>query len=512
MSDNSHNSKRIAKNTLLLYIRMLCTLFISLYTSRIVLNALGVEDYGIYNVVGGVVGMFSIISGSLSAAISRYITYELGKNNLFALKKVFSTAITIQLILSSIILILAEIVGIWFINNKMNIPANRIFAANWVFQLSVLTFIINLVSVPYNAAIIAHEKMSAFAYISIFDVSAKLLIAYLLLISSIDRLITYALLTALVSIVLRLIYGFYCKRNFGECSYNFILDKNLLKKMFGFASWNFIGSCSAILRDQGGNIVINLFCGPTVNAARSIAYQVNSAVSGFVSNFMTAVNPQITKSYASGEHQYMMTLIFQGARFSFYILLLFSIPIIVNTEYILSLWLSIVPEHTVNFIQLVLVFTLSESLSNPLITAMLATGKIRNYQIVIGGLQILNLPISYLLLKYNCLPETIFIVAICISQACLMARLYMLRNMIGIKAKDFLKKVYFNVIRVAFLASSIPIIVSLFLNDKFKAFVLTSSLSITFTIISVLYIGCNKYERSLIFRSIKQLKNKIIPK
>lgn len=510
MENTSANNKRIAKNTLLLYFRMLLTMAVSLYTSRVVLSTLGVEDYGIYNVVGGVVAMFSVISGSLAAAISRFITYELGKGDKKALEKIFSSAVTIQLTLGIIILILAEAIGVWFLNAKMNIPESRMYAANWVFQLSIITFIINLISVPYNAAIIAHERMSAFAYISILEVSAKLLIVYLLLLSPIDRLIFYAILMTSVALIIRFVYGYYCKRHFEECSYHFIFDATLLKRMFGFAGWNFIGSCSAILRDQGGNIVINLFCGPAVNAARGIAYQVNSAVNGFVSNFMVALNPQITKSYASGDREYMMTLIYQGARLSFYILLMLSLPVIINVDYILELWLKTVPEHTSTFIQLVLIFTMSEAISNPLITAMLATGNIRNYQIVVGGLQMLNLPISYILFKNGCIPETVLIVAICISQCCLVARLYMLRGMIGLSSKKFLNKVYFNVILVSIISSILPILMSYIVPENFINFIFICTLSLLSTSLTILYIGCNSKERQLVFKKTRQFKNKII--
>lgn len=424
MLNSSENSKRIVKNTVVLYFRMLFMMGISFYTSRIVLNALGVEDFGIYNVVGGIVAMFSVLSGSLSAAISRFITYELGKDNLLNLKKIFSSAVTIQLGIGLFILILAETIGVWFLNREMNIPTDRMLAANWVFQLSIITFIINLVSVPYNAVIIAHEKMSAFAYISIFEALGKLVIAFLIVVSPIDNLIFYAALMCVVALIIRIIYGYYCQYCFEECRYSFIFDKTYLKQMFKFAGWNFIGASSAVLRDQGGNIIINIFCGPAVNAARGIAFQVNNAVQGFVTNFMIALNPQITKSYASGNQKYMMSLIYQGGRFSYYMLLLFSLPILVNTHYVLALWLKIVPDHTVLFVRLILIFALSESISNPLVTAMLATGRIKNYQIVVGGLQMMNLPISYLLLRIGCIPESVIWVAIGISQCCLVGRLY----------------------------------------------------------------------------------------
>ena len=488
---------------------MLLTMAISLYTSRVVLHVLGVEDFGIYNVVGGVVAMFSVISGSLSAAISRFITYELGKGDKEKLVRIFSSSVTIQLGLGLVIIILAEVIGVWFLNEKMSIPENRMYAANWVFQLSILTFVINLISVPYNAAIIAHEKMSAFAYISILEVVAKLIIVYMLLLSPIDKLIFYAILMASVALIIRFVYGFYCKRNFEECTYHFILDKELLKKMFGFAGWNFIGASSAVLRDQGGNIVINLFCGPTVNAARGIAYQVNNAISGFVNNFMTALNPQITKSYAVGDKEYMMTLIYQGARLSFYILLILSLPVIVNAHYILTLWLKIVPEHTTLFVQLVLIFAMSESISNPLITAMLATGKIRNYQIIVGGLQMMNLPISYVLLRYGCIPETVLIVAICISQCCLAARLYMLRGMIGLSVREYLSKVYFNVLAVTVLSAVIPCILSYYLSETLLNFIIICVVSVICTFTVIYFVGCNRKERQFILSKVTAIKDKL---
>lgn len=510
MTNTNQNSKRMAKNTLLLYVRMLFMMAVSLYTSRVVLQTLGVEDFGIYNVVGGVVAMFSVISGSLSAAISRFITYELGKGNKDKLTKIFSSSVTIQLVLGLIILILAEAIGVWFLNAKMTIPTDRMYAANWVFRLSILTFIINLISVPYNAAIIAHEKMSAFAYISILEVVAKLVIVYMLLWSPFDKLIFYAILMASVALIIRFVYGYYCKRHFEECTYHFIFDKELLKKMFSFAGWNFIGAASSVLRDQGGNIVINLFCGPAVNAARGIAYQVNTAIHGFVSNFMIALNPQITKSYAAGDKEYMMTLIYQGARLSFYILLVLSLPVIINAHYILTLWLKIVPEHTTLFVQLVLIFAMSESISNPLITAMLATGNIRNYQIIVGGLQMMNLPLSYILLRNGCIPETVFIVAICISQSCLIARLYMLKSMICLSIKNYLRKVYFNVIIVSVISTLLSYIITNILNKTFINFILSSIICILLTLMSIFYVGCNNYERKFILSCIRLTLNKII--
>lgn len=509
---SSDNNKRIAKNTLLLYFRMLFMMVVSLYTSRVILNALGVEDFGIYNVVGGVVAMFTVISGSLSAAISRFITYELGKGDQSKLNRIFSASVTIQLLLSLIIVVLIESVGVWFLNAKMTIPEDRMAAANWVLQFSIITFVINLISVPYNAAIIAHEKMSAFAYISILEAVCKLAIAFLILVSPIDKLIFYAILMCAVSIIVRLTYGHYCKKHFAECNYHFHWDKEILKKMFGFAGWNFIGASSAVLRDQGVNIVINIFCGPAVNAARGISSQVNSAIMGFVNNFTTALNPQITKSYASGDHKYMMTLIFQGARLSFYILLLLSLPVILNAHYILKLWLSNVPEHTELFVQLILICAMGESLSNTMVTAMLATGNIRNYQIVVGGLQMMNLPISYICLRLGFMPESVLIVAIVVSQCCLAARLYMLRGMIGLSSIQYMKKVYLNVIVVTLLSLAVPVLLSKYMEETFFSFVVLSLVSIVCTLIVEFYVGCNGKEREFVVDKVKGLKNKILKK
>lgn len=506
--DNSANSKRIAKNTLLLYVRMLFLMLISLYTSRVILNALGVEDYGIYNVVGGVVTMFSVLSGSLNAAISRFITFELGTGNIERLKKVFSSSVTIQAIIALVIIVLAETVGLWFLNEKMVIPDNRMAAANWCYQFSIITFSINLIAVPFTASIIAHEKMSAFAYISILEALGKLVIAWCIVVNPIDKLIFFALMVAIVVCSISLLYAWYCIKHFKECVYHFYYDHDLLKQMFGFAGWNFIGASSAILRDQGGNIILNLFFGPTVNAARAISVKVSTVINSFVQNFMVALNPQITKSYACRDYDYMFKLIFQGARLSYYILLMLCLPVILNTHYILVVWLKLVPEHTVLFVQLILVFAMCESISHPLITVMLATGNIKNYQIVVGGLQMMNLPIAYLCLYFGAMPESIVLVAIVISQCCLAARLFMLRKMIGLQVGQYLRKVYFNVLSVTLVALILPALFHQYLLESFFTFLILSVLSILSTLMSCLYVGSTNEERMLVYVKAKQVISK----
>lgn len=509
MPETISNNKRIAKNTLLLYFRMLLLMVISLYTSRVILNALGVEDYGIYNVVGGVVTMFSMLSGSLTAAIQRFLNFELGTGNIEKLKKIFSSAITIQIGLVVIIVILAETLGLWFMNTKLVIPEDRIVAANWCYQFSILTFAVNLINVPYNAAIISHEKMSAFAYISILEALVKLLIAWTIVITHADRLIYFGGMLCFLAVILRIIYGWYCKKNFTECTYHFICDFQLLKQMFGFAGWNFIGVSSFVLRDQGGNIIINLFFGPSVNAARAIAVKVNAVITGFVQNFMTALNPQITKSYANGEHDYMFKLIFQGARLSYYILLLLCLPLILNTHFILVIWLKLVPEHTDLFVQLTLIFTMCESISNPLITAMLATGRIRNYQIAVGGIQMMNLPLAYLCLKLGAAPESVLYVAILLSLCCLATRLWMLRGMIALKVGSYVREVFLNVIIVTILSAIVPSLICHYLEESIFKFVSVSVVAVLCTIIVVLFVGCAKNERQFVVRQVRKIPQKL---
>lgn len=506
--DNAVNNKRIARNTLLLYFRMLLIMAVSLYTSRVVLATLGIEDFGIYNVIGGVVAMFAIISSTLSAAVSRFITVELGRNDFEQLKKVFSASVTIHIFLAIIIFFIAEIGGIWFIHNKLVIPHERLNAAFWVFQCSVLTFIVNLLSVPYNATIVAHERMDAFAYVSIIEVLLKLFLVYILALFSFDKLIMYGFLLMLLAIIIRLIYGYYCKKHFEECAYHYFWDKCLFKEIMAFASWNFIGASSGILRTQGINVLLNLFGGPVVNAARGISAQVHAAIQSFVTNFMTALNPQITKSYVSGDHVYMMKLIERGARFSFYLFFLLSLPIVIETNRILSIWLVEVPDHTVNFVRLVLIFAMIETLSGTLITTMLATGKIKNYQIVVGGLQLMNFPISYFLLKIGLFPEITVVVAIFFSVCCLMARLLMLRNMIGLDVVSFTRQVLLNVFFVGLVSSIFPIAVYLNLSDGWMRFMYVVTLSLFSSSLVIFFIGCNKGERVFILEKIMFILNK----
>lgn len=488
---------RIAKNTLMLYIRMFITMGIGLYTGRVILDALGVEDFGIYNVVAGVVGMFSLLTGSLSSAISRFITFEIGSGNVERLRRVFSTSIVIQIVLAVLIAILVESVGLWFLNNKLVIPPDRMYAARWVLHISTLTCVIGLLKVPYNATIIAHERMSLFAILTVVESISKLAVAYFIMISPIDRLIFYAILTGGVSLVISGLYFVYGRVHFQECrNIKLRYHKSIFREMFSFAGWNFIGSSSAVLRDQGINILLNLFWGATVNAARGVSMQVVNAITQFSSNFMIALTPQITKSYASGDMDYMMRLVFRGSRFSFYLLLILSLPIFLNTSYILNLWLKEVPEYTVLFIQLTIVYCLIETLSRTLITSMAATGKIRNYQIIVGGVGgLLNFPLAYLVLWLGARPEMVVVTIIFASLVCLGLRLYLLRGMIGLSAKKFLRDVVLNVIKVTALSLFVPFVLDSYLDEGMLSLVLTTMICVVTTGLAVYFVGCDRYER-----------------
>ena len=512
MDELSANTRRIAKNTLLLYVRMLFGMLVALYTSRVVLNTLGVEDYGIYNVVGGFVAMFSLISSSLSSAVSRFLTFELGKGNMERLKYVFSTSLLIHIALAGIIFILAETAGVWFLNTQMTIPTARLHAANWVFQASVLSFMSGLFSVPYNASIVSHERMSAFAYIGILDVLLRLFIVLFITYISwnFDRLIVYSLLLAAVSIVLQCIYILYCRKNFAECRLRICFDRSCWVEMSSFAGWNFIGGTASLLKTQGVNVLLNLFVGPVLNAARGIAGSVNTVVCSFANNFMTALRPQITKSYASGNYSYMMSLVERGARFSFYTIFILTLPVLFETDFILTLWLKQYPEHTVNFIRLVLLASLCDVLSNTLITLQAATGKIRNYQLAVGGMLIMNFPLSYLCLKFGFPPESTLVVALFVSVCCLVLRLSFLRFVVGFSIKRYLKNVCANVLLVSLTATIIPVSVYFQMQEGWERFIIVSLTCILSVGITVYLIGCTVSERQFILSRITAIKIKIV--
>ncbi len=502
---NSQDNKRIAKNTLMLYFRMLFTMSVSLYTSRIVLNTLGVSDYGIYNVVGGVITMFTFLNGAMASATQRYLNFGLAKNDLNWTKSIFRTAMQIHIMIALVILLLAETVGLWFVMNKLVIPADRITAAMWVYQFSVITCMVSIISLPYNADIIAHERMNAFAYISIMDVTIKLLLVYLIQIVETDKLILYALFFLFVQLLDQAIYNFYCKHHFPEVNFSFKYNKVLFKEMSSFAGWSLWGNIAGILFTQGVNILLNIFFGPTVNAARGVAVQVQSVISGFVVNIQMALNPQITKSYAKADLNRMHSLMFASSKFCFFMLFLIVLPLSIEAKDVLTFWLKIVPDHTVWFLRLIIFVMLTETLANPYIIANQATGKVKIYQAVCGGLLLLIVPIAYLVLKLGGSPESVFIVHGCIAIVTQIARVYLMRNLINISIGLYLRKIILPILSVALLSPILPIIVHNNVDDGLLHFLIVCLISIVSVILSSYYLGLSALERTVVQNKVASL-------
>ena len=509
MSDNSANNKQIAKNTLYLYIRTILILIVTLYTSRVVLNTLGIEDFGIYNAVGGVVSMFAVISGALSNAISRYITYEIGKGDKKKLKIVFCTSVNIQIVIALIILVFCEAVGLWFLNSKMSIPEDRLIAANWVLHCSLLTFVINLISVPYNACIIAHEHMNTYAYISIFDAMLKLSVAYLLIISPVDKLIVYSVLLFVAALSVRLLYGVYCGRHFEECKYKPIYDKGLFKEMIGFAGWNFFGNAASVLNTQGINILINIFFGVVANSARGISSQVEAAVYQFVVTFTTAVNPQITKSYAQGDKQRMFYLVCKGAKFSYLLLLFFSIPIIFEVDKILEIWLGLVPDGTALFVRLSLIGTMVTVLGNTGYTACMATGKIKTYSIWITLVGSMVFFLTLLVYQLGASVEATYIVYIGVYMVLQVVRLIIMKTLLCFPISLFMKEVIAPIIVVTIIVITIPFIITLIYEASLLRIIYTFVVTTVWTTLCVVIFGFTEGERAAVINKVKLIINKI---
>lgn len=424
------NNKRIAHNTALLYFRMLFLMFLGLYTSRIVLQALGISDYGLYSLVGGFVSMLAYLNSVFVSATQRFISYAIGKGDPKELHDVFCTSITVHYILAGIILVIAETFGLWFINNHLNIEPDRIIAANWIYQSSVCLLMVNIISIPYNACIIAHEHMKTFAYVSIFEGIAKVLNVYLLLVLPFDKLIQYAVYSLLIGIIVRTIYVYYCKRHFEECHYSFHIDKPLFKRMANYAGWTAVGTLGFTFKDQTLNIVLNLFYNTAVNAARGIAVSVSGMINQFASNFFLAVTPQITKRYAKGDIEGTQKLVYTSAKFAFFMLGLLTIPLCLNLQYLLELWLGVVPEYTYEFIIVILISTLIASFANPVTNAIQATGNIRNFQIGICLIFIMEIPIAYILLKNGASPYIALCPAIATQFFGILFRFYLLRKQV----------------------------------------------------------------------------------
>lgn len=503
MNQNTSGNKRIAKNTVYLYFRTILIMGVTLFTSRVILRTLGITDYGIYNAVGGLVAMFSMISGALTNAISRYITYELGKNSLSKLNLTFCTSVNIQLVISSIVLLLCEIVGVWFLNYKMNIPTDRMVAANWVLQCSLLTFVINLISVPYNACIIAHENMQVYAYISIFDAMLKLSIAYLLIISPIDKLVVYSVLLVAVSLIIRVFYGVYCSKHYPETKFSLIYDKRIFREMLGFAGWNFFTNTTSILNSQGVNLLINVFWGVALNTAVGIATQIQAAISQFVNSFTTALNPQITMSYAQNDFARMHSLVCKGAKFSYFLLLLFALPIIAETPAILNLWLGQVPVYTIIFVRLAIISSMVNILGNTPYTACMATGKIKKYAIWVTTVGSLSFFLTIPAYKVGLPPETSYLLYIIIYILVLFVKLRLMKQMLSLRVQEFVTSVLLRIIPVTIISFAIIIIFVTHTECSLFRMFSTICLSIAIWSLSVYFIGLTGVERHLITNKIQ---------
>ena len=494
MSDTSN--QRIAKNTFFLYLRSIFLLGISLYTSRVILQILGVEDYGIYQLVGGVVAMFSMLSGSLASASQRFITFSLGKDDITGQKRVFSTCVTLHIVLGIIVVAILEALGIWFLENKLVIPPERLDTARWVMQFSIATFFFSVISVPFNAAIVAHEKMNAFAFISIIEGVLKLGCVLILGLISADRLLYYAVFLFLISVLLRAIYSVYSHRRFEEArNIKLNIEKDIFKDMFAFAGWNMIGEGAMVVRNQGIDILLNMFFGVIVNAAKGISNQVQSAVHQFVGNFTTAIRPQLVKSVAQQDYARTHSLIFHGTRLSFFLMMVFSVPLSVCTIEIMELWLVDVPQYAVDMVKVSLLYLQSNTLSRLLINSILAHGNIRNFQITAGVTKLMALPIAYVVLKLGGSPLTGLWVNVALDFVCRGVELYFVNKKLNYNIKKHLLKADLSCWLVFILAYVISIVFYKFVSSHL---IVAGAASVLVTSICVWFIGLDKSEKTIL--------------
>lgn len=490
------NNKRIAKNTMLLYVRMLLMMAVSLYTSRVVLEVLGVTDFGIYNVVGGVVSMLGFLNSSMSNAVQRFLSYEMGKGTDGKVALVFNVAMLAHFIIALVVFVILELVGVWYLNNHMVLPPERLPAANWALQCTIVTTLFSIMQVPYNGIIIAKEDMGIYAYVSIFEAILRLLIVYVLLVGNYDRLKLYAILMMVVTLVILMINRIYCIRKYSEAHFKLVRDKSLLKEMTSFASWNMFGEIAWVMTGQGVNMILNLFFGPTINAARGLAEQVNAAVMRFINNFQVALNPQIIKSYSGGEIDEMKRLLYMGTRISYFVLFLLALPIILEMDFIIGLWLHDVPEHTTLFCQLILVCSLTACVSNLLAQVARAYGEIRKYQMIVSLFILLNFPFSYILLRLGASAEMTVIVNIAIQATLLFVRLLLIKPMIALSIRQFVRNSVLPIIGVTIISAVLPLAWKYYSNPTSVNSLITMFLALFTSLLSIIYVGMKKTERT----------------
>lgn len=506
MGNNTSNST-IAKNTTFLYFRMLLTMVIGLFTSRIVLQVLGIDNYGIYTLVGGVVILFTFINNSLLSGTQRFLSYELGKSQP-NVKEVFSSCFRLHLILSLIFLIAAETLGLWFINTQLVIPEGRLYAANWVYQFSVITCVINIIRCPLNAALISYERMGIYAYIGILEAVLKLVVAYLLYISPIDKLISYSIFTFISMLIVLIISTIYTLKKLPEISLRHTPDKECMKEIVNFSKWTIFGSIANVGMEQGLSIIVNLFYGVAGNAAVGVANQVNSHITGFVSNFQVALNPQLTKNEASKDRERQYNLIFKSAKFSYFIMLFLAAPIVLNLDYILHVWLGNYPPHTTSICTFIIIGVLIETLSGPLWVSIFATGKIRTYQIVISCILLMNVPLAVLIGKTGLPPAGVYAIRASLFIFALITRLIYLKKLINLSMQQFAKNVIYPITLV-----SLPLFALIFAkyqylpNTTFISFMIESIAIVLIEVVVIGWLGLNKNERGYISRTLlKKIK------
>ena len=499
------NNKTIAKNTLFMYVRMLFTTCVGLYTSRVLLSALGFDDYGLYTVVGGIIAMFGFINNTMTNATSRFITFYLGNGSLDKLKSVFSSTFIIHLSIAILIIIIGETIGLWYLNNKLVIPDGRYTATLYVYQISIISAVLSILTVPLSSEIVAHERMSLYAYIAILDSVLKLLVVWCLLYSTIDRLILYAILLLLVQFINCLIYYFFCRRYFKETRIQWHIDRKLFREIFAFAGWGMFGNFSYLFYTQGLNLMLNFFCGPIVNAARGIAAQVENVMKQFAANVQTAINPQIIKSYSRNDYDRMYSLIFASSKYCFFLIFLFSLPVILETPFILKLWLVRYPDHTINFLRLTLLGIMLETIINPMFTANLATGKVRIYQIRVTAVSFAFMPIAYLVILITEVPELLLAVPILTNFIGIMVRIFILKKQIGMPIKRYLSNVISIIGRVVIIASILPIIAYIYIPEGILRFLTTCFLVVISVIVSVYFCGLTINERMVVNSKIRKI-------
>jgi O-antigen/teichoic acid export membrane protein len=488
----------------MLYFRQILIMLVSLYTVKVVLNTLSVEDYGIYNVVAGVVAMFSFLSGSMASASQRYFAFEIGRKDFEQLERVFSLSLTIYVMIAMLVLVLAETAGLWFVANKLVIPAERKDTAIWVYQFAIISFLFTMFTTPYMASVIARENMSIYAYVSIVEVILRLLVVYILQVISVDKLKLYGFLMLAITVINTGIYRFICTKNYKECRFRLYWDYGLFKELTGYVGWNFFGAISSVVKDQGINILLNIYFGPIVNAARAIAMQVNSAILSFAHNFITAVRPQIVKSYAAGNQSQMLSLVFHATKATSFLLLFFILPLQLELSFVLQAWLKQIPEYVLAFTQIMLVNAVIDSISYPLMGASQATGQIAIYQIVVGGISILNLPIALIVLIIGFSAISVQIVGVGVSAVAFFVRIILLSRQLQFSIYQYLKNTVIPIVLTVIAGSIIPIVFVSLYPMGMKRFFITLFISIISLGLSIFFIGFSKYERSILVKGIRK--------